>query len=115
MIGADVNHPAPGMSSRPSIAAVTASLDPYFSRYCASIKPQRHRQEVIDDLAPTIKNLLKQWWRANGIPKDANGKPVPPERIIFMRDGVSEGQFKQVIQAHLPYMQEVQEGSYTHP
>lgn len=46
-------------------------------------------QEVfeIDELADIVKSLLIKFYR------NVHGKP---ERIIFYRDGVSEGQFRQV-------------------
>ena len=47
-------------------------------------------QEVmdIDQLSPIVKQLLKKF--------DERNKGLKPRRILFFRDGVSEGQFKQV-------------------
>ena len=46
-------------------------------------------QEVmdIDQVAPLVKELLLKFYRRKG---------MKPQRILFFRDGVSEGQFKQV-------------------
>ena len=50
VIGADVSHPGP-RSLLPSVAALVASLDPYASRYVASIRVQASRVEMIEDIA----------------------------------------------------------------
>src|ERR1051325_527171 len=91
LMGADVTHPPPGDSNsgRPSIAAMCASMDAKASRYAASIRVQTGRQEVINDLADMVKELLKTFYLTCG---------RKPERILFYRDGVSEGQFSQVLE-----------------
>lgn len=98
-IGADVTHPpAGGLDKRkPSIAAVVASMDGHPSRYCAAVRVQKHRQEVIDDLANMVKELMIQFY------KSTRYKPV---RIIVYRDGVSEGQFQTVLAHELRAIRE---------
>eukprot|EP00262_Sarcandra_glabra_P017248 TRINITY_DN5837_c0_g3_i1.p1 TRINITY_DN5837_c0_g3~~TRINITY_DN5837_c0_g3_i1.p1 ORF type:complete len:696 (-),score=80.34 TRINITY_DN5837_c0_g3_i1:231-2252(-) len=102
IFGADVTHPHPGEDSSPSIAAVVASQDwPEVTKYAGLVCTQVHRQELIEDLYkewqdPTrgkvtggmVKELLISFRRATG---------QKPQRIIFYRDGVSEGQFYQVL------------------
>nr|AWH61373.1 putative argonaute [Fucus serratus] len=88
VFGADVNHPGAGNVSKPSIAAVVASMDRWVSRHGSCVAVQEHRKEVIQDLAAMVKNLLISFYRVN------NSKP---SRIIFFRDGVSEGQFREVL------------------
>lgn len=102
IFGADVTHPHPGEDSSPSIAAVVASQDwPEVTKYAGLVCAQAHRQELIQDLFKTwqdpvrgavsggmIKELLISFRRATG---------QKPQRIIFYRDGVSEGQFYQVL------------------
>ncbi|KAK8479150.1 hypothetical protein V6N11_082675 [Hibiscus sabdariffa] len=102
IFGADVTHPHPGEDSSPSIAAVVASQDwPEITKYAGLVCAQAHRQELIQDLYKTwqdpvrgtvsggmIKELLISFRRATG---------HKPQRIIFYRDGVSEGQFYQVL------------------
>ncbi|RHZ87940.1 hypothetical protein Glove_28g30 [Diversispora epigaea] len=88
LIGADVTHPPPGDTTRPSITALCGSMDAKASRYSASIRVQGTRTEIIVDLANMVKELLKTFYQTCG---------RKPERIIFYRDGVSEGQFRQVL------------------
>ncbi|GLJ52618.1 hypothetical protein SUGI_1119890 [Cryptomeria japonica] len=102
IFGADVTHPHPGEDSSPSIAAVVASQDwPEVTKYAGLVCAQAHRQELIQDLYKVwqdpvrgtvtggmIKELLISFRRATG---------QKPLRIIFYRDGVSEGQFYQVL------------------
>ncbi|KAF6146405.1 hypothetical protein GIB67_001507 [Kingdonia uniflora] len=90
IFGADVTHPQPGEDSSPSIAAVVASLDwPEVTKYRSLVATQAHRQEIISDLQKMTVQHLKGFYKANGHQK--------PSRIIFYRDGVSEGQFSQVL------------------
>lgn len=66
---------------------VVGSMDAHPSRYCATVRVQRPRQEVIQDLASMVRELLIQFYKSTR---------YKPTRIIFYRDGVSEGQFRQV-------------------
>lgn len=102
IFGADVTHPESGEDSSPSIAAVVASQDwPEVTKYAGLVCAQAHRQELIQDLYKTwhdpvrgtisggmIRDLLVSFRKATG---------QKPLRIIFYRDGVSEGQFYQVL------------------
>ncbi|KAL0086448.1 hypothetical protein J3Q64DRAFT_1740019 [Phycomyces blakesleeanus] len=86
VFGADVSHPAPGDFSRPSIAALVASMDVNAVRYASSIRIQANRTEVIADLGNMVKDMLKVFYHTCG---------QKPERILFYRDGISEGQFSE--------------------
>ncbi|XP_077489284.1 protein argonaute-2-like [Amblyomma americanum] len=93
VIGADVSHPSPGDKIRPSIAACVGSLDPVPSKFHATIRVQiedykaKARVEIIKDLKDMIKELLMVFYRTT---------TYKPQRIVFYRDGVSEGQFLEV-------------------
>jgi len=87
IFGADVSHPAKG-SSLPSIAAVVASMDARAYSYASSIRSQNSREEIIVDLKNMVKELLIEF-------KSRTRKR--PEKIVFYRDGVSEGQFDSVL------------------
>ncbi|XP_066323051.1 protein argonaute 1C-like isoform X2 [Miscanthus floridulus] len=102
IFGADVTHPHPGEDSSPSIAAVVASQDwPEVTKYAGLVSAQAHRQELIEDLYKVwqdpqrgtvsggmIRELLVSFKKSTG---------QKPQGIIFYRDGVSEGQFYQVL------------------
>nr|GMD25443.1 protein argonaute 5 [Ipomoea batatas] len=102
IFGADVTHPSPGEDTSSSIAAVVASMDwPHVTKYRGLVSAQQHREEIIQGLYKThqdpqrgtvhggmIRELLIEFRKSTG---------RKPERIIFYRDGVSEGQFSQVL------------------
>ncbi|XP_028395180.1 protein argonaute-2-like [Dendronephthya gigantea] len=88
IFGADVTHPGAGDKSNPSIAAVVASKDSYPTLYNAEVRVQKHRQEMIEDLKDMVKILLRKFRASTN---------AIPGKIIFYRDGVSEGQFKDVL------------------
>ncbi|PWA85574.1 argonaute family protein [Artemisia annua] len=81
---------------------VVASMDwPQVTKYKALVSAQPHRQEIIQDLYTTrtdpkrggihgglIRELLISFKKATG---------HKPHRLIFYRDGVSEGQFSEVL------------------
>ena len=94
IMGADVTHPGADQqnSEKPSIAAVVGSVDPRASQYCCEIRIQKSKQEYIEDMENMVYNLLCKFNRVTG--STSSGKP---QRIIFYRDGVSEGQFAMVM------------------
>jgi eukaryotic translation initiation factor 2C len=95
LFGIDVTHPSPGSSeSAPSVAGVVASVDSMFSQYPASMRTQKGRQEMVEHLEEMIIERLKLWQKRN------QGKL--PTKIIVYRDGVSEGQYKIVLESELP-------------
>ncbi|XP_063406956.1 protein argonaute-2-like isoform X1 [Mytilus trossulus] len=96
-LGADVTHPPAGDASKPSIAAVVGSMDAHPSRYSATVRVQQHRQEIIQELSSMVRELLIQFYKATRF---------KPTRIIFYRDGVSEGQFQQVLYHELRAVRE---------
>ncbi|GMI98406.1 ARGONAUTE 5 [Hibiscus trionum] len=102
IFGAHVNHPLPGKDYSPSIAAVVASMDwPEITTYRGVVSAQTHREEIIQDLYKTIENPQKGIVHGGMIRELLiafnKSTKLKPERIIFYRDGVSEGQFSQVL------------------
>ncbi len=88
-------HPAPGSEGRPSFTALVASVDSDTSRYVAECRAQTGRVEMIENLQDMAVNVLKLY---RDYRLDKEKKPFNPKRIIFYRDGVSEGEFRQVLQ-----------------
>lgn len=92
VIGADVSHAAPG-SEAASMAALTMSMDQQGIRYAATAETNGYRVEMIS--TDNINSMLKpmfQYWTTNV----NNGKF--PQRIVYFRDGVSEGQYQHVLE-----------------
>ncbi|KAI1316264.1 hypothetical protein EDD11_010172 [Mortierella claussenii] len=91
VIGADVSHPAPG-EDKPSIASVVASMDDYCSKFVGRLMLQDSRQEVIENMQSLFKDLLYTY---------KNQTKHFPKRIICYRDGVSEGQFAEILRTEI--------------
>ncbi|KAI0638149.1 argonaute-like protein [Trametes polyzona] len=94
VMGADVIHPAPGADGRPSFTALVGNVDSDTAKYVADCRVQTSRQEMIDGLKDMAIGIIRmnQGYRTN-MEKKSGG----PRRIIFYRDGVSEGQFQHVL------------------
>jgi Piwi domain. len=67
---------------------VCATHDPQAFKYNIQIRLQPPRVEIIKDMEAIMKQHLLFFYQSNNTLK--------PERIIFYRDGVSEGQFCEV-------------------
>ncbi|KAF6204633.1 hypothetical protein GE061_018793 [Apolygus lucorum] len=92
VVGADVTHPSPDQQDIPSVAAVAASHDASAFHYNMKWRLQSPREEMIQDLEAIMKDQLIFFYRRTG---------HKPEHILFYRDGVSEGQFKKVLDIEL--------------
>ncbi|KAI0221014.1 hypothetical protein L0F63_004190 [Massospora cicadina] len=88
LIGADITHPSPGAIDAASVAAVIGSIDYTACRYVAEIRLQESRVEIIGELKSMAVALMKSFYKATG---------VRPAQILYFRDGVSEGQFQQIL------------------
>lgn len=99
IIGADVSHAAPGTSAA-SMAAMTVSMNSIATRYAAAVETNGHRVEMITDenVEKHIMSLIKNGW----VPRVGQGQM--PTTVIYFRDGVSEGQFAQVIDKEVAAM-----------
>lgn len=49
-LGADITHPPPGSTDRPSFASVVGSVDNKGGKYVSRIRVQPHLRELIDDM-----------------------------------------------------------------
>lgn len=93
VLGADVTHPMAGGTS-PSVAALVGSRDRQGVQFSGTLRNQPGRQEVIVEIGEMFKEVYEQW-RANF--KYA----VHVSSLIMFRDGVSDGQFEEVMQVEI--------------
>ena len=91
IVGADVSHPGPHLQQA-SMAAMTMSLDKTCSRYGAAIESNGERLEMISpDNVKAMFKPLADWWMKNV------GEGRLPKHLYYFRDGVSEGQYAQLM------------------
>ncbi|ESK88716.1 argonaute-like protein [Moniliophthora roreri MCA 2997] len=107
IMGADVMHPAPGpaMKTMPSYSSVVASMDSFVARYMALLRVQR-RQEIISDLDQMAKKLLMYHLEYKTKIEGKSREQAEPKRLIFYRDGVSEGEYQQVLEKEIPLLKQ---------
>lgn len=91
IVGADVTHPT-GDNTIPSVVGVAASYDKNAFKYCIGYRIQNPKQEMITDLKAITAEQLSYY-------KKMNGKL--PDKILYYRDGVSDGQFQEVLSIEL--------------
>ncbi|KAF8811942.1 argonaute-like protein [Phlegmacium glaucopus] len=91
IVGADVGHPGPGVA-KPSVTGIVFSYDQGATRYAAVTEIQQPRVEVIESLQGMMEKALGRFIEFN---------KMPPKRLIFFRDGVSEGEYNTVATAEL--------------
>jgi eukaryotic translation initiation factor 2C len=88
VVGADVSHPAPGAGSgeAASFAAITVSADTVFAKYWAEVQTNGNRVEMVttSNIDDHFGFMAKNWMQRIG-----QGRP--PQRVLYIRDGVSEG------------------------
>ncbi|KAG5664418.1 hypothetical protein KAF25_008152 [Fusarium avenaceum] len=99
VVGYDVTHPTNMPSDKsdaaPSLVGLVATIDRDMGQWPASSWEQSSKQEMLDEtLTEAFKSRLELWKKHN--------KGQLPENIVIFRDGVSEGQFAQVLQKELP-------------
>lgn len=103
VIGADVSHPAPGAGSdeKASFAAMTMSCDSSFTRYWAQCQTNGSRVEMVttQNIQDHIGDMAKAWMAKIG-------RGNPPQRVLYIRDGVSEGQYAAVLNQEVRDMKE---------
>ncbi|KAF2278534.1 Piwi-domain-containing protein [Westerdykella ornata] len=104
VIGADVSHPAPGAGSneKASFAAITVSADTTYTRYWAQCQTNGSRVEMVttQNIKDHLGDMAKMWMQRVG-----QGRP--PQRVLYIRDGVSEGQYAAVLEEEVRDMKNV--------
>ena len=105
VVGYDVTHPsAESQSNAPSIAGMVASIDGTLGQWPSVLRIQKGRQEMVDDLKLMLKECLARWRKMHS---------NLPENLLIYRDGVSEGQYKTVIEEELPELRKACEDTYS--
>uniref|UniRef100_A0A915CI33 Uncharacterized protein n=1 Tax=Parascaris univalens TaxID=6257 RepID=A0A915CI33_PARUN len=94
VIGVDVTHPTQQEERQniPSVAAIVANLDLYPQSYGANVKIQRKCRESVVYLLDAVRERLVSFYKETHL---------KPSRIIVYRDGVSEGQFAEVLREEM--------------
>ncbi|WLF80358.1 hypothetical protein PVL30_004135 [Lodderomyces elongisporus] len=94
ILGADVTHPT-GESNEESvsIASVVGSEDAIFNSFPGSLRVQGGGQEVIAEIKDMVYERLENFHKKVG---------KLPSKVLFYRDGVSEGQYYTVLKEELP-------------
>ncbi|XP_070497961.1 protein argonaute-2 [Chironomus tepperi] len=92
-VGADVTHPSPDQRNIPSVVGVASSHDQVGFRYCCAWRLQNPKEEMIGDLENILVEHLKFYAFKNG--------NKLPAKIMYYRDGVSDGQFKEVLEREM--------------
>ncbi|KAF9765825.1 hypothetical protein IL306_001815 [Fusarium sp. DS 682] len=98
VVGYDVTHPtnmSPDKSdAAPSLVGLVATIDRDMGQWPAYSWEQSSKQEMLDEtLTQAFESRLELWQKHN---------QQLPENIVIFRDGVSTGQFAQVLRTELP-------------
>ncbi|KAF8819322.1 argonaute AGO, partial [Cardiosporidium cionae] len=80
----------------PSLACLVGSLDDNCNHYDAFCNPQPPKQEIILEFDGAIKQFLNS--------RKKLGIQKPPNRVIYLRDGVSESQMTAIVTEEVPYL-----------
>ncbi|KAK5661715.1 hypothetical protein OQA88_9815 [Cercophora sp. LCS_1] len=94
MIGVDVSHAAPGVKQT-SLASMCLSLDKDTTYYLGSVQTNGWRVEILQpqNVHLMLGPMLRVWLKKH---------KTAPKEVFYFRDGVSEGQFAQVLDWELP-------------
>jgi len=103
ILGADVTHFKKG-ENKPSIAAVVGSMDKDMAKFSVKVQAQypradRASDETIHCLKDMVKAILMDFYQVSG------SRKLKPVKIIYYRDGVSEGQFENTVMEELDAIQ----------
>ena len=94
IVGLDVSHPAPGDKTTKSVAGFVASYDKTYTQYMSDARVQQvQREEVIPLYVSTVTEVMKSFFKDYA----AKNRNKYPQYVIVYRDGVSQGQFIQVM------------------
>jgi len=104
VVGLDVTHPSPTDPEKfPSMATIVASTNASMGQWPGEVRVQEPRQEKVEHLKSMMLNRLHRWKKEN---------KVFPANILIYRDGVSEGQYKMVLDQELPLVKNAVQSVY---
>ncbi|KAI9821210.1 MAG: hypothetical protein M1827_003944 [Pycnora praestabilis] len=93
MMGGDTSHPTPSQlrlnPPPPSFSALSASWDRNCTAYTSIASAQFAKEQLISDFTEMARELIKRYKTKN--------KEAVPEAILYYRDGLSEGEFVQIL------------------
>ncbi|CAF5226432.1 unnamed protein product, partial [Rotaria magnacalcarata] len=100
--GADVIHPTNVTRQHPSIAVVVGSCDSLCSTTAVRVCQQFPKEgkcsiETIIGMTDMVEQLLDNYRQVN---------KILPNKVVFYRDGVDDGQFGKIIEHEIPAIQE---------
>ncbi|KAK2034238.1 piwi domain-containing protein [Colletotrichum zoysiae] len=106
MMGVDVSHATPGIDA-PSMASMTMSMDNDATFYSAAVETNGYRVEMMSPINAKnfLARLMPTWHKRMN-------HPAPPPHIIYLRDGVSEGQYDQVLEYEVETMKRLMAQKY---
>jgi hypothetical protein len=116
VVGYDVTHPTNMGPSRqkdkdgneirpPSMVGLVASVDQYLAQWPSAAWNNKGGVEILDEkLVEAFKSRLQLW-------KNKNAQQLP-QNILIYRDGVSEGQFRTVLEEELPHIRKACQAMY---
>lgn len=92
--GVDVTHPSllEERDGMPSVAAIVSNLDLLPTAFGANVKVQSRSRESVVYLLDAVRERLVHFYKAT---------QQKPSRILVFRDGVSEGQFSEVLREEM--------------
>jgi eukaryotic translation initiation factor 2C len=88
VLGGDVTHPMGDMGDVNSICALVGSMDRYGGKFCTEVELNPPKVDIIENLEAMAFNLFKQYHKHND---------ELPDILVYYRDGVSDGQFQEVM------------------
>ncbi|KAF6224562.1 hypothetical protein HO173_013002 [Letharia columbiana] len=95
VIGIDVTHPSPGPAKRTalSVAAMVANVDNELAQWPIHLRINTAGKEMVDLLGSMRTTRLELW--------ESDHANSLPDNLLIYRDGVSESQYKTVLEKEL--------------
>jgi eukaryotic translation initiation factor 2C len=89
VVGGDLTHPPKSDEDMYTLCSLVASMDGISGKYVARVAPNPAKVDIIDNMQGMFSELLDEYALHNN--------NAAPESIVYYRDGVSEGQFQEVM------------------